>query len=158
MRSQRDSADGLLSLARMERQDRIVAGTPAARDAGGRPAIGTSDLIGTAPWSDHDPYTDESLLDPWPGYKQMHDAGPAVWLPKYEMFALTRYDSVRRALRPVREEITAQAERVVQKLVAQGTFGAATDLANHLPVTVVSNPPRASFTRAERAGSQLLQR
>jgi hypothetical protein len=101
MRSQRDSADGLLSLARMARmegQDRIVAGTPAARDAGGRPAIGASDLIGTAPWSDHDPYTDESLLDPWPGYKQMRDAGPAVWLPKYEMFALTRYDSVRRAL------------------------------------------------------------
>ena len=28
----------------------------------------------------------------------MRDAGPAVWLPKYEMFALTRYDSVRRAL------------------------------------------------------------
>jgi hypothetical protein len=63
-----------------------------------------------------------------------------------------------RALRPVREEITAPAERMVQKLVAQGTFGAATDLANHLPVTVVSNPPRASFTCADRAGSQLLQR
>jgi hypothetical protein len=47
---------------------------------------------------------------------------------------------------------------VVQKLVAQGTFGAATDLANHLPVTVVSNPPRASFTRADRARSQLLRR
>jgi len=33
MRSQRDSADGLLSLSRVERHDRIVAGTPAARDA-----------------------------------------------------------------------------------------------------------------------------
>ena len=119
----------------------------------------------------------------------MRDAGPAVWLPKYEMFALTRYESVRRALedwqsfpsrygvmmndrmnqvllgntlcsdgadhdalrdvlvrpltpralRPVRDEITAEAEAVVEKLVAQGTFDAATDLANHLPVTVVSN-------------------
>ena len=148
-----------------------------------------SDVIGAAPWSDHDPYTDEALLDPWPGYKQLRDAGPAVWLPKYEMFALTRYDSVRRALedwesfpsrngvmmndrmnqvlrgntlcsdgaehdalrdvlrrpltpralRPVRDEITAEAEHVVEKLVAQGSFDAATDLANYLPVSVVSN-------------------
>jgi cytochrome P450 len=44
-----------------------------------------------------------------------------------------------RALRPVREEITAEAEHVVERLVAQGSFDAATDLANHLPVSVVSN-------------------
>jgi cytochrome P450 len=60
--------------------------------------MGASDVIRVAPWSDHDPYTDEALLNPWPGYKQLRDAGPAVWLTKYEMFALTRYDSVRRAL------------------------------------------------------------
>ena len=42
-----------------------------------------------------------------------------------------------RALRSVRQEITAEAERVVEKLVTAGTFDAATDLANHLPVTVV---------------------
>jgi len=151
--------------------------------------MGRSKVIRAAPWSDHDPYTDEALLNPWPGYKQLRDAGPAVWLPKYEMFALTRYDSVRRALqdwesfpshngvmmndqmnqvlrgntlcsdgadhdalrnvlvrpltpralRSVRQEITAEAERVVEKLVTAGTFDAATDLANHLPVTVVSN-------------------
>jgi cytochrome P450 len=146
-------------------------------------------VIGAAPWSVHDPYTDEALLDPWPGYRQLRDAGPAVWLAKYEMFALTRYDSVRRALedgdsfvsrngvmmndrmnqvlrgntlcsdgaehdalrdvlgrpltpralRPVRDEITAEAEHVVERLVAQGSFDAATELANHLPVSVVSN-------------------
>jgi cytochrome P450 len=60
--------------------------------------MGANDVIRAAPWSDHDPYTDEALLNPWPGYKQLRDAGPAVWLSKYEMFALTRYDSVRRAL------------------------------------------------------------
>jgi hypothetical protein len=49
--------------------------------------MGVSDVIGAAPWSDHDPYTDEALLDPWPGYRQLRDAGPAVWLPMYEMFA-----------------------------------------------------------------------
>ena len=31
-------------------------------------------------------------------YRLLRDAGPAVWLPQYEMFALTRYASVRRAL------------------------------------------------------------
>jgi cytochrome P450 len=44
-----------------------------------------------------------------------------------------------RALRPLREEITAEAESVVEKLTAKGTFDAATELAQHLPVTVVSN-------------------
>jgi cytochrome P450 len=146
-------------------------------------------VIRAVPWSDHDPYTDEALLDPWPGYKQMRDAGPAVWLPKYEMFALTQYGSVRRALtdwesfpsrngvmmndqmnqvlrgntlcsdgadhdvlrnvlvrpltpralRSARREITPEADHVVEKLVTAGTFDAVTDLANHLPVTVVSN-------------------
>ncbi|HSS23071.1 MAG TPA: cytochrome P450 [Mycobacterium sp.] len=173
----------------MELQDRVGACTPAGRDGGRRPVTGTREVIGAAPWSDHDPYADAALLDPWPGYKNLRDAGPAVWLPKYEMFALTRYDSVRRALqdwesfpsrngvmmndrmnqvlrgntlcsdgayhdalrdvlvrpltpgalRAVRQEITAEAEDVVQKLVARGTFDAATELANHLPVTVVSS-------------------
>lgn len=79
----------------MELQERIRGGLRAGSDgAGGRGArMGTSDVIGAAPWSDHDPYTDEALLDQWLGYQQLRDAGPAVWLPKYEMFALTRYDS-----------------------------------------------------------------
>ncbi|HEY1838766.1 MAG TPA: cytochrome P450, partial [Mycobacterium sp.] len=43
-----------------------------------------------------------------------------------------------RALRPVKEQIGAEAETLVEKLSTAGTFDAATDLANHLPVTVVS--------------------
>jgi cytochrome P450 len=170
-------------------QEGVRACTPGAHDGGGSSTIGAGDVIGAAPWSDHDPYTDEALLDPWPGYQHLRDAGPAVWLPKYQMFALTRYDSVRRALedwesfpsrngvmmndrmnqvlrgntlcsdgadhdtlrnvlvrpltpralRPVRDEITAEAENIVEKLVARGSFDAATELANHLPVSVVSN-------------------
>jgi cytochrome P450 len=139
--------------------------------------------------SDYDPYTDAALLDPWQGYKELRDAAPAVWLTKHGMFALTRYDSVRRALldwesfpsrngvmmndhvnelyhaggvlctdgaehevlrgvlgrplnppalRPIKEQIVFEAESLVEKLAAAGTFDAATDLANHLPVTVVS--------------------
>jgi cytochrome P450 len=44
-----------------------------------------------------------------------------------------------RALRPVREQITAEAEHVVDTLVARGSFDAATELADYLPVSVVSN-------------------
>jgi cytochrome P450 len=54
---------------------------------------------GTVPVSDLDPYTDAALLDPWPVYRLLRDAGPAVWLPQYKMFALTRHASVRAALR-----------------------------------------------------------
>jgi cytochrome P450 len=133
--------------------------------------MGANEAISTAPWSGYDPYTDEALRDPWLGYKRLRDAGPAVWLTQYEMFALTRYDSVRRKLldwetfpsrhgvmmndqmnvvlrsntlcsdgadhdalrdvlvrpltpgarRPLREEITAEAEGVAEKLVAGRT-------------------------------------
>jgi cytochrome P450 len=51
------------------------------------------------PISDSDPYTDEALASPWEIYRQLRAPGAAVWLSKYEMFALTRYDSVRRALK-----------------------------------------------------------
>jgi cytochrome P450 len=54
---------------------------------------------GTVPVSDLDPYSDAALLDPWPVYRPLRDAGPAVWLPQYKMFALTRHASVRAALR-----------------------------------------------------------
>ncbi|WP_098957198.1 cytochrome P450 [Pseudonocardia sp. N23] len=141
------------------------------------------------PESDFDPYTDEALLDPWPGYRQLREAGPTVWLSKYEMFAMTRHSSVRRVLedwqtfssaygvmmndemnkvlrgntlcsdgeqhdaqrrvviRPLRplslralhDQITAEAEQLVDRLVAKGSFDAATELAHHLPLTVVSN-------------------
>jgi cytochrome P450 len=51
-----------------------------------------------APISDTDPYSDETLINPWDMYRELRDLGPATWLMRYQMFALTRYDSVRRAL------------------------------------------------------------
>src|ERR1700722_18264177 len=46
-----------------------------------------------------DPYADEALLNPWPLYSELREMGPVVWLEKYGMFALTRYDAVGKALR-----------------------------------------------------------
>jgi cytochrome P450 len=142
-----------------------------------------------APESDYDPYTDEALLDPWPGYRELRDAGPTVWLRRYGMYAITRHSCARRVLRdwqvfssaygvmmneemnqvlrgntlcsdgeqhdvlrrtvirPLRpsaltaltDQITGEAEELVERLVSVGRFDAATELAHHLPLTVVSN-------------------
>jgi hypothetical protein len=51
------------------------------------------------PVSDLDPYSDEALIDPSGLYEELQRLGSAVWLTKYHMFALTRYDSVVRALK-----------------------------------------------------------
>ena len=141
------------------------------------------------PASDYDPYTDEALLDPWQGYRELRDAGPTVWLRKYGMLAMTRHTSAKRVLedwqtwssaqgvmmndamnqvlrgntlcsdgeqheaqrrvviRPLRPtalkvltaEITSEAESLAERLVGRGSFDAATDLAYHLPLTVVSD-------------------
>jgi cytochrome P450 len=52
-----------------------------------------------APTSTLDPYADQSLLNPWPLYRELREMGPAVWLEKYGMFAFTGYESVLKALR-----------------------------------------------------------
>jgi cytochrome P450 len=46
-----------------------------------------------------DPYTDQALLNPWPLYRELRGMGPVVWLVRYGMFALTRYDAVVKVLR-----------------------------------------------------------
>src|SRR5882762_10270726 len=58
----------------------------------------TQRLADKTPISHLDPYSDHALIDPWPIYAELQDAGPAVWLSKYKMFALTRYDSALKAL------------------------------------------------------------
>ena len=142
-----------------------------------------------APSSKVDLYSEESLLDPYPGHRSLRDTGPAVWLPQYEMYVLSRFKDVQEAMRnwqlfssaqgvmmnqrmndtlkgivlcsddpehrvlrrviakPITpaaitgysELITREAEHLVERLVAQKTFDAATELAQYLPVTVVSN-------------------
>ena len=141
-----------------------------------------------APVSDVDLYSDAALSDPYPLYKTLRDAGPAVFLDKYGLYVLARYKDVHdalgnwqafssahgvcmndtmnqalregllcsdpprhnvlrkiieapltpRALSELRERITSEAEAHVERLVTRGTFDAATDLAHHLPVTIVS--------------------
>jgi hypothetical protein len=53
----------------------------------------------SVPVSGVDPYSDEVLIEPWQAYRELRDLGAAVWLTRYQMFALTRYDSEVKASR-----------------------------------------------------------
>src|ERR1700716_1828997 len=59
----------------------------------------STSLADKAPTSTLDPYADEALLNPWPLYRELGGIGAVVWLEKYGMFALTRYDVVVKVLR-----------------------------------------------------------
>jgi cytochrome P450 len=48
---------------------------------------------------DVDLWTDESLAEPYANYRTLRDAGPVVYLERYGIFALPRFDEVRDALR-----------------------------------------------------------
>ncbi|MBO0821734.1 MAG: cytochrome P450, partial [Nocardiopsaceae bacterium] len=127
-------------------------------------------------------------IDPYPIYEELRGLGPVVHLPRYDLYALPRYQEVRAALmdwrtfssargvfvdpemnsqlegitlcsdppdhtmmrsvlgRPLRQDrmrdvapvIEEEADRIVTELVGRGRFDAATELAQHLPMTVVS--------------------
>ncbi len=46
-----------------------------------------------------DPYSDEFVAEPWDDLARIRDAGPAVWLRRYGVWAIARHDDVMAALR-----------------------------------------------------------
>ena len=50
------------------------------------------------PVSDLDPFAPEFLEDPYPYHDALREAGPVVWLEKYDLCAMARYQQVRAAL------------------------------------------------------------
>src|SRR4051812_37648859 len=145
--------------------------------------------VSTIPASDVDLYTVQARTDPYEIYAELRALGPVVYLSRYDLYALPRYDEVRAALmdwqtfssargvfvdpvvnaqlegitlcsdppdhtamrtvlgRPLRQDrmrevtprIEAEADRVVAELVGRGRFEVVTELAEHLPMTVVSD-------------------
>lgn len=51
-----------------------------------------------APVLDIDPFSTDFLTDPYADHARMRDAGPVVWLSKYEIFATARHQEVRAVL------------------------------------------------------------
>lgn len=142
-----------------------------------------------APTYDEDLYSEDAILNPYEHYRALRDLGPAVWLPKHNVYAVARYSDVVAALRnsavfssasgiavsettnavaggtliasdpPVHDQlrklvaapltpaavtqlrtgIEEAAEALVVELTGRGSFDAATDLAQYLPLTIVSH-------------------
>lgn len=51
-----------------------------------------------APSTDFDFYSEEVILNPYDTYRRLRDTAPAVWLERYQVWAVTRYDDVYAAL------------------------------------------------------------
>lgn len=49
--------------------------------------------------SDIDPYCDDFLAEPWADLEVLREASPAVWLERYDVWAIARHDDVMAALR-----------------------------------------------------------
>jgi 4-methoxybenzoate monooxygenase (O-demethylating) len=52
-----------------------------------------------APPSELDPFGDAFLADPYPGHEELREAGPVVWLARYGVYAMARFEHVDGALR-----------------------------------------------------------
>ena len=145
-----------------------------------------------APVSDLDPYDADALRDPYPHYAALRDAGPLVWLHRYRVWAVARYQEVQAvltdpvtycsgagvglanfhtespwrkpslileadpplhgrtrkvvarlmstpALVKLRATFEAEAEKLIEQVVAKGSFDAVPDLAEAYPLKVFAD-------------------
>jgi cytochrome P450 len=141
------------------------------------------------PVLDDDPFGTEVLTDPYDFHRRLRDAGPVVYLERYGIYAMGRFEHVKaslvdwetfvssrgagladfakekpwrppsllleadppdhtvvrtamngvispRGMRALRERFAAPAAEIADRLVAQGTFDAVTDLAEVYPLRV----------------------
>lgn len=52
-----------------------------------------------SPTIDIDLFSDEAIADPYPLYEKIRNSGAVVWLQHYDMWAISRFEDVRAALR-----------------------------------------------------------
>ncbi|WP_238588692.1 cytochrome P450 [Rhodococcus pyridinivorans] len=55
-------------------------------------------MTSSPPTADVDLFADDVLVDPYPTFAQLRELGPVVYLPRHDVYALTRYDVIRGAL------------------------------------------------------------
>jgi cytochrome P450 len=144
------------------------------------------------PTLDVDPFSIPFLEDPYPHYARMREAGPVVWLPAHQCYAVARHEEVQKVLtdwesfssaagvglanfkrekpwrppsivleadpplhtrtrtvlnramspgnvRKLREPFEREAEALVDRVVAMGSFDGVKDFAEHYPVKVFSD-------------------
>jgi cytochrome P450 len=142
----------------------------------------------TIPSSNVDLFREDVLDEPYDAYRELRNQGGVVWLDRYGVYALPRYDTANAALaddktfisgegvcmndqmnsnlkgitlcsdgdehmamrkviakplspaalKELTEAIQMEAKAVVERLIERRSFDGVTDLAQHLPVTIVS--------------------
>jgi len=81
----------------------------------------------TLPVSDLDPFSDELLNEPYEYYRSLRDAGPLVYMERYDMVAAARFEDVRAALRDWRT-FSSRRGNAFNDLMNQNVAGTITSL------------------------------
>ncbi|MFP5020831.1 cytochrome P450 family protein [Pseudonocardia phyllosphaerae] len=97
--------------------------------------------VGDIPSSDVDLYTAKARIDPYGIYAELRDLGPVVYLSRYDLYALPRYDEVRAALMDWRTFSSARGVFVDPGVNAQLEG-----------ITLCSDPPEHTAMRSVLGG------
>ena len=54
----------------------------------------TTTIANNVPALDEDPWSDETLLNPYPMHERLREAGPVTFLPRYGVYAVARYEQI----------------------------------------------------------------
>jgi cytochrome P450 len=82
------------------------------------------------PVSDIELWSDANLADPFTAYAELRALGPVVWLDRAGVYAVTRYDGVRRALQDWRSFSSASGVMITDEMNARAGKG-----------VIMSDPP-----------------
>ncbi|HKN28848.1 MAG TPA: cytochrome P450 [Roseiarcus sp.] len=96
------------------------------------------------------------MQDPYPAYRRLRDLGPAVWMPKRKMWAISRFEDVRIALRAADVLVSGKgvaANKFMNRQVAPITLTSDGEIhdrrRNVLIQPVMPTPLKASRARLE---------
>jgi cytochrome P450 len=62
------------------------------------PQAATTTHTPDVPTFDFDPFSREFFDNPYPAHEAMREAGPVVWIPRYQVWAMARHDEIHGAL------------------------------------------------------------
>lgn len=114
--------------------------------------------ISSAPVTDVDLYTDDNILDPYQAYRELRDAGPAVYMRPHHTLVVARYEEVRSVLKDT-ETVTSTRGVAINEPFNESLRG--TTLASDLPeheklrnIVASSLTPRALAARKDAISAQ----
>ena len=95
-------------------------------------------LASPVPTMDIDIFDDEVILDRYPTYQKLRDAGPAVYIQPHNIWAMGRYADIRAASLDVENFSSARGVEMLEELANMGTVG----------TILGSDPPKHDILRS----------